>query len=115
VSNDAWFGDSTAPHQHLEIARMRALEAGRPMLRATNDGITAVIDADGRVLERIAQFKPDVLTTTVEPRTGLTLYARAGDVPVISWCAFGVLLGLIAGRKRYKAAKPLRIEPTISD
>ena len=50
VSNDAWFGDSTAPHQHLDISRMRALEAARPMLRATNDGITALIEHDGRML-----------------------------------------------------------------
>jgi apolipoprotein N-acyltransferase len=53
VSNDAWFGDSTAPHQHLDISRMRALEAGRPLLRATNDGITALIEHDGRVIARI--------------------------------------------------------------
>jgi apolipoprotein N-acyltransferase len=115
VSNDAWFGDSTAPHQHLEIARMRALEAGRSMLRATNDGITAVIDADGTIIDRIPQFEPGVLTATVEPRTGLTLYARTGNVPVIAWCGAAALLGLILGRRPQKAQRPLRIEPTISD
>ena len=47
VTNDAWFGDSTAPHQHLDISRMRSLESGRAMLRATNDGVTALIDHDG--------------------------------------------------------------------
>ena len=115
VSNDAWFGDSTAPHQHLEIARMRALEAGRSMLRATNDGITAVIGADGRVLDRIPQFQPGVLTAVVEPRTGLTLYARTGNLPVIAWCVAGLVLGLLVARVRRQAVKPLRIEPTISD
>lgn len=115
VSNDAWFGDSTAPHQHLEIARMRALEGGRPMLRATNDGITAVIGADGRVLEKIPQFEPGVLTAVVEPRTGLTLYAQAGNVPVTAWCSLGFLLGLLFRGTRQKSAKPLRIEPTIRD
>jgi glyoxylase-like metal-dependent hydrolase (beta-lactamase superfamily II) len=62
VSNDAWFGDSTAPHQHLDISRMRALEAGRPMLRATNDGVTALIEHDGRILATLPQFQPGVLT-----------------------------------------------------
>jgi apolipoprotein N-acyltransferase len=115
VSNDAWFGDSTAPHQHLEIARMRAREAGRSMLRATNDGVTAVIDADGSVIDRIPQFEPGVLTATVEPRTGLTPYARTGNVPAIAWCGFGILLGLAFARRLEKVARPLRIEPTISD
>jgi apolipoprotein N-acyltransferase len=113
VSNDAWFGDSTAPHQHLEIARMRALEAGRTMLRATNDGITAVIGPDGRVREMIAQFEPAVLTTEVEPRTGLTPYARTGNVPVIALCAFWLLVGLLAARVPRRALRRGRVEPTI--
>jgi apolipoprotein N-acyltransferase len=85
------------------------------MLRATNDGITAVIDADGTIIDRIPQFEPGVLTATVEPRTGLTLYARTGNVPVIAWCGAAALLGLILGRRPQKAQRPLRIEPTISD
>ncbi|HSC06197.1 MAG TPA: apolipoprotein N-acyltransferase, partial [Steroidobacteraceae bacterium] len=113
VSNDAWFGDSTAPHQHLEIARMRALEDGRTLLRATNDGITAVIGPDGRVLEKIQQFEPGVLTTKVEPRIGLTPYARAGNVPVVALCLFWLLIGLLAARAPTGAAKRGRFEPSI--
>lgn len=61
VSNDAWFGDSHGPHQHLEIARMRALEFGRPVVRATNNGVTAVIDHKGNVIDEIPQFEEGVL------------------------------------------------------
>jgi apolipoprotein N-acyltransferase len=83
VTNDAWFGDSTAPHQHLEIARMRALEAGRYLLRAANDGITATIGPAGELRRTIPQFKAGILSDIVEPRTGLTPYAKVGNLPVI--------------------------------
>lgn len=89
VSNDAWFGDSIGPHQHFQIARLRAREAGRPLLRATSTGITAAVDHRGRELGRAPQFEATVLTATVEPRTGLTPYARWRDLPL-------VLLGLAA-------------------
>ncbi len=72
VSNDAWFGDSLAPHQHLEIARLRSLETGRFLLRSTNTGISAVIDAQGRIVARSPQFKTDVLTAVIQPYTGQT-------------------------------------------
>jgi apolipoprotein N-acyltransferase len=83
VTNDAWFGDSTAAHQHLQISRMRALEAGRPLLRAANDGISAIIAADGSVEKTLPRFQPGVLTGSVQPRTGLTPYARVGNWPVV--------------------------------
>ena len=91
VTNDAWFGDSTAAHQHLQISRMRALEAGRTMLRAANDGISAIIGPDGRIASTLPRFQPGVLTGSVQPRIGLTPYARVGNWPVIS-VSFAVLL-----------------------
>ena len=86
VSNDAWFGDSIAPHQHLQIARMRSLETGRAAIRAANTGISAFIDADGRVLESGPQFEPVVMTTNLEPRKGATPYVAAGNMPIIILC-----------------------------
>jgi apolipoprotein N-acyltransferase len=83
VTNDAWFGDSTAAHQHLQISRMRALEAGRQLLRAANDGISAVIATNGEVEKAFPRFQPGVLTANVQPRVGLTPYARVGNWPVI--------------------------------
>ncbi len=98
VTNDAWFGDSTAPHQHLDISRMRALESGRAMLRATNDGVTALLDFDGSVLKRLPQFKPAVLTGEVQPRIGLTPYVRFGNTSVLIFILAG--LGLAAAARR---------------
>ncbi len=82
ASNDAWFGDSLAPHQHLEIARMRARETGRWLLRATNTGISAVIDERGRVRARSPQFAPALLQAEVVPRRGATPYVRWHDAPL---------------------------------
>ena len=99
VTNDAWFGDSTAPHQHLDISRMRSLETGRPMLRATNDGITALIGHDGSVLGRLPQFEPGVLAAQVLPRTGVTPYARFGNGPVLALLVLGFCAGLYGARR----------------
>jgi apolipoprotein N-acyltransferase len=84
VSNDAWFGNTIAPHQHLEIARMRALEVGRYGIRATNNGISAFIDQKGRILESGPQFEFVSMTRDVQPMTGLTPYARYGNSPLIA-------------------------------
>jgi len=86
VSNDAWFGDSIAPHQHLEIARMRALEVGRNAIRSTNTGISAFIGADGKLLDTGKQFEPQLMTAEIEPRRGMTPYARGGNQPIIGLC-----------------------------
>jgi apolipoprotein N-acyltransferase len=83
VSNDGWFGDSLAPHQHLEMARLRARETGRPMLRATNTGISAIIDHTGRVIARSPQFEEAVVTGTITPRQGATPYVLTGNTPVV--------------------------------
>jgi apolipoprotein N-acyltransferase len=98
VTNNAWYGDSTAPHQHLQIARFRALEAGRYLVRAANDGITAAIGPKGEIIARLPQFQQAVLKAEVRPMTGLTPYARVGNYPVVlGACA---LLGLAVWRRR---------------
>ena len=92
VSNDAWFGDSIAPHQHLQIARMRSLEVGRESIRATNTGISAFIDASGRIMATGAQFEAVEMSLDVQPRSGMTPYARFGNWPVVGFC-FLVMAG----------------------
>ncbi|BCO31571.1 apolipoprotein N-acyltransferase [Thiohalobacter sp. COW1] len=101
VSNDAWFGDSLAPHQHLQMARMRALEAGRELLRATNTGISAVIDHRGRLRERGPQFEVAVVRASAQPREGATPYVQRGDLPVLLLVAGMLALGY-AVRNGYK-------------
>ncbi|AGA34181.1 Apolipoprotein N-acyltransferase / Copper homeostasis protein CutE [Thioalkalivibrio nitratireducens DSM 14787] len=97
VSNDAWFGDTLAPHQHLQIARVRALEMGRPLIRATNTGVSALIDADGRLTARAGLFTREVLTGEIQPRQGYTPAARFGPWPAL---LVALLLVLPAGRAR---------------
>lgn len=90
VSNDAWFGDSIAPHQHLQIARMRALEVGRYTVRSTNTGISAFIGPDGELLQTGKQFESEIMTADIWARKGMTVYASFGNSPVILFC-LGVL------------------------
>jgi apolipoprotein N-acyltransferase len=92
VSNDAWFGDSIAPHQHLQIARMRSLESGRHTIRATNTGISAFIGPKGKVHESGPQFVPVTLTRDVQPMQGATPYVNAGNwsILIICWFVLGV-------------------------
>jgi apolipoprotein N-acyltransferase len=94
VTNDAWFGHSTARHQHFQIARMRAMEAGRYMVRAANDGISGVIGPRGEVIARAPEFTPYVLKSAVTPRMGLTPYARVGNWPIVCLCAAALACGL---------------------
>ena len=103
ISNDAWFGDSLAPHQHLQMARMRAIETGRYMLRATNTGISAIIDENGNILARSGQFKPETISGKVRLFTGMTPYAGYGNTPVI---LFLFLLGLIIAIYNYRTGRP---------
>ena len=77
ISNDGWFGDSLAPYQHLQIARMRALESARPMLRATNTGITAVIDHNGMVTKQLPRSEKGTLNAVIQP--------MKSNTPYLSW------------------------------
>lgn len=94
VSNDAWFGRSVAPQQHLQIARMRALEAGRPLLRATNTGISALIGHRGELLDTSPQFRIHVLSGEVQPRQGSTPYVRTGNAAFLLLAGLMMIIGL---------------------
>lgn len=103
VSNDAWFGRSIGPQQHLQISQMRALETGRYMLRATNTGVTAVIDERGHVVDAIDIFTTAALHGSAQGFTGATPYVRAGNYPVLALAALILCIALLsafrAGRK----------------
>jgi apolipoprotein N-acyltransferase len=98
ISNDTWFGDSIGPSQHMQMAQMRALELGRPMLRSTNDGITALVDHRGRIVARLPRFEPGVLRASAQPRQGLTPYARFGSTTALC-LAFLLLLPALRARR----------------
>ena len=103
-TNLAWFGDTIALDQHLQIARMRSLETGRPMLRATNTGMTAAIDANGKVLGRLTPYTIGSLDLTVQGTTGRTPYITSGNNTVLAvsllLLAFGFAFGPGITRRR---------------
>lgn len=98
ASNVAWFGRSIAPGQHLQISQARALETGRFMLRATNTGMTAVVDERGRVVQAAPQFETATVTAKVQGRSGATPYVRWGNYAVIALCFVLVALALVRRR-----------------
>jgi apolipoprotein N-acyltransferase len=99
ITNDAWFGRSSAPWQHFEMASLRAIEQGRYLVRAANTGISGIVDPYGRVLARSGLFEESVIVGDVRFLTGWTVYARTGDVFVYA-CAFVTLAALLATRRR---------------
>jgi apolipoprotein N-acyltransferase len=108
LSNDAWFGRSIGPLQHLQMARMRALENGRQLIRATGNGVTALIDEHGAITARLPQFEPAVLTGSVQPLRGATPFSRTGSLPVLLLCLLSIARCAAVGwidRRRRRAAK----------
>jgi len=93
ISNDGWFGSSIGPHQHFQMVRMRARETGREIIRATNNGISAIIAADGQVRAQAPQFQRLVMRTTARGHTGMTPFMVTGSWPVLAACGLLLLLG----------------------
>jgi apolipoprotein N-acyltransferase len=100
ISNDAWFGMSAGPHQHFAAARFRAVEEGLPLVRATNDGITAVIDPYGRVTAYLALGQTGVVDADLPAELTPTLYARAGDFVVLGLAIMILLAVRLLGKRR---------------
>jgi len=94
ITNDAWFGRTSAPHQHFELGAIRAVEQGRFLVRAANTGISGAVDPYGRVMATTVLFEPAALTVDVRLLTGRTIYNRIGDVVV--WGAMAVSVCLAA-------------------
>jgi len=97
VTNDAWFGRSIEPYQHMQIARVRALESGRYLLRATNTGVTAIVSDKGKIIHQAPTMQRASITADIKPMSGLTPYARTGDKPVIVLILM-VLLGTLLNK-----------------
>lgn len=103
VSNDTWFGNSIAPAQHLQIAQVRALENGRGVIRGTNNGITALINHRGEIVERLPQFQEGVLRGQAQAMSGLTPFQQYGSLPVI---ILALLLAMAGAGKRPRGRNP---------
>ena len=104
LTNDTWFGRSIGPHQHMQIARVRALENGRWLLRAANDGITGVVDHHGQIRARLPQFVEGVLATSFQVMQGTTPYSVMGDWPLLV-----IIVGLILVFRQRSVADKVKI------
>lgn len=107
ISNDAWFGASIGPWQHFQIARMRALEFGKPLVRVANTGITAFVDHLGKVIAQAPQFETTVLSAEIQVTKGKTPFSQYGNLPFYLFCVS--LLALSAIYFFYQTKKPLGI------
>lgn len=103
ASNDAWFGDSLAPHQHLQMAQMRSLETGRAMVRSTSTGVSAFIDYKGRIIQQTEQFETISITQTITGRTGITPFYYFSKIQ--HWLATIILLPLLLWQLKQRHEK----------
>lgn len=103
ISNDAWFGTSAGPLQHLQMVQMRSLENGRWFMRATNTGVTAIIDHKGRIVKRAPQFERTVLRGDIQARVGQTPFTRFGHYPILIIITLLLLLSYLGKRASTRA------------
>jgi len=102
ASNNAWYGDSFAPHQHVQISQMRALETGRDLMRVTTNGVSALINHKGEITSHSPQFKSHVVTGLVQPRTGATPYVRWGNSIILALVFLGLFSFIVLSKKDNK-------------
>ena len=105
VSNDTWFGRSIAPAQHMQIARARALENGRWLIRGTNNGMTAIVDPQGKIAKQLPQYQQGLLTGEAYTMKGMTPYQQYGVIPSLAVALFMMLAGFSTRKAMTKAEK----------
>ncbi|QPK65459.1 apolipoprotein N-acyltransferase [Methylomonas sp. LL1] len=101
VTNDAWFGDTSQPHQHMQMARMRALETGRYLLRATNTGLTGFVLPNGKIAKQAPLYTTTTVTDSIIPMAGMTPYAQLGDQ--LLFAGMSLLVLAVLGISRYSS------------
>ncbi len=99
ISEDAWFGERLAPHQRLQMSKMRAIEIARPVVRAANKGISAAIDHRGQIIAKLSQADGKLLRTTIVPTAGITPFSRFGFAPILMLCAVLIVAAVFRGRR----------------
>lgn len=107
ISNDAWFGESIGPHQHMQIAQMRAIELGRPLIRVTNTGVTAIVDQYGKIIDQLPQFEEAVLRANVKTVSGETFFYRHGQTPFVILFASLLAICMLAGHRQNRLTQKL--------
>ncbi|HEV3484793.1 MAG TPA: nitrilase-related carbon-nitrogen hydrolase, partial [Vicinamibacterales bacterium] len=100
ITNDGWYGHSSAPYQHWSLASMRAIEQGRYLARAANTGISGFVDPYGRVLEKSGLFEQRTMIADLRFLTTRTIYSRIGDV--VAWLSLAVTLAALLAARRGK-------------
>jgi apolipoprotein N-acyltransferase len=113
VTNDGWFGNTTGPHQHFHQARVRAVEEGLPLVRVANNGISAVIDPDGRVLAKLDLNVRGVIDSSLPAARTPPIYARFGD-SIFVFCGLVILSGVILNRRTLGRPEPERRAPVVA-
>jgi apolipoprotein N-acyltransferase len=103
ITNDAWFGRSSAPYQHLAISTFRAVETRTPLIRAANTGVTAIVDQNGHIRTMTALFVEAYRTGDVQPGSGKSLYLAIGDTPAWLCVLLTAGIALFAWFKRKKS------------